>query len=62
MKTFRVLAEISQLYEIEIEAESEEEAVKIAKDMDSSNFSPFIEDSFEDDWQILEELTEEVSE
>jgi hypothetical protein len=62
MKTFRVLAELSQLYEIEIEAESEEEAVKIAKDMDSSNFSPFIEDSFEDDWQILEELTEEVSE
>jgi hypothetical protein len=62
MKTFRVLAEISQLYEIEIEAESEEEAVKIAKDMDSSNFSPFIEDSFEDDWQILEELTEEVTE
>ena len=62
MKTFRVLAELSQLYEIEIEAESEEEAVKIAKDMDSTNFSPFIEDSFEDDWQILEELTEEVSE
>jgi hypothetical protein len=62
MKTFRVLAELSQLYEIEIEAESEEEAVKIAKDMDSSNFSPFIEDSFEDDWHILEELTEEVSE
>jgi hypothetical protein len=62
MKTFRVLAEISQLYEIEIEAESEEEAVKIARDMDSSNFSPFIEDSFEDDWQILEELTEEVTE
>ena len=62
MKTFRVLAELSQLYEIEIEAESEEEAVKIAKDMDSSNFSPFIEDSFKDDWQILEELTEEVTE
>jgi hypothetical protein len=62
MKTFRVLAELSQLYEIEIEAESEEEAVKIAKDMDSTNFSPFIENSFEDDWQILEELTEEVTE
>ena len=62
MKTFRVLAELSQLYEIEIEAESEEEAVKIAKDMDSTNFSPFIEGGFEDDWQILEELTEEVTE
>ena len=62
MKTFRVLAELSQLYEIEIEAESEEEAVKIAKDMDSTNFSPFIEGGFEDDWKILEYLTEEVSE
>lgn len=60
MKTFRVLAELSQMYEVEIEAGSEAEALAKAKLLDISDFNPCNEYGFDDDWAVLENSVEAI--
>ena len=59
MKTFRIIADRSMLYEIHIEAENSDEAVKQAKHFAVEDFEKF--DPFsDDDFTIIESSCEEV--
>lgn len=61
MKTYRVLADLSALYETYIDAESPEEALEKAKEAGQSDFNPF-DPRGQGDFTILEDSVEEVSE
>jgi hypothetical protein len=60
MATYKVLAELSEVYEIEIEADSEEEALDKAYDTDRTDWTPFADHEFADDWFILPNSIEEI--
>lgn len=61
MTKFRVLAELSQIYEVAIEAENEADALVKAKGLDISDFNLFNDSTFENDWIILENSAEALS-
>lgn len=51
MVKYRVMAELSQLYEVEVEASSEEEAMKLAEEVDYWNV--WDNTGLSDDFKIL---------
>lgn len=56
MATFTVWYRSTTLYGADIEAETAEEAIRIAEDMDGSEF---YEDTFTGDWELYEICDEE---
>jgi hypothetical protein len=61
MKTYRILADYSTLYEIYIEADSPEEALEQAQEASISDFSKF-DPRGQDDFNILPDSIEELTE
>lgn len=57
MKTYRVLAEYSELLEIFVEADSQEEAMEKAREAGESDFTPFDPRS-DDNFTIIENSAE----
>jgi hypothetical protein len=53
MAKFRVLAELTQLYEIELEADSASLAVEMAKGLDSYEFSVWDDTGLSDGFDII---------
>ena len=60
MTTFRILAELTELFEIEIEADNQSEALEKAYDTDRTDWTPFADHQFADDWQIIPSSIEEI--
>jgi hypothetical protein len=61
MTKFRVLAELSEVYEIEIEADNYTEALEKAYDTDRTDWKPFADREFADDWTVITNSVEEVT-
>lgn len=62
MKTYRVLAELTELYEIVVEANNAQEALEKARDAGQYEFEPFTDRPYENDFNIIEDSVEEYSE
>lgn len=61
MTTYRVLAELTQIYEIEVEAESEESALEQASEADFMDWHVWDETGMTDGFEILKPTVEEVA-
>ena len=60
MTTYRVLAELTQLYEIEVEADSEAHALEQASDADIGEWHVWDETGMTDGFEIIKPSVEEV--
>lgn len=61
MTTYRVLAELTQIYEIEVEADSEEQALELASDADIMDWHVWDETGMTDGFEIIKPSVEEVA-
>ncbi len=61
MTTYRVLAELTQIYEIEVEADSEEQALELASDADIMDWYVWDQSGMTDGFEILKPTVEEVA-
>lgn len=57
---YRILAELTQLYEIEVDADNRDEALEIAQNANECEFSLFNNVPFDDDWRVIDNSVEEV--
>lgn len=60
MAQFRVMAELTELFEIYIEADTYNEALEKAYDTDRTDWTPFADHEFADEWRVLPSTIEEV--
>jgi hypothetical protein len=60
MATFRVMAELTQLFEIYVEAENYNEALELAEEAHSTEWELFTDRRYEDDWKVIKSSVEEV--
>lgn len=60
MATYRVLAEATQIYEVEVDADSESEALRITRDLDIDAFKLWDTTGMTDGFDIIS--VEEVAE
>lgn len=53
MTKFRVMAELVQMYEVELEADSASQAIEMAKGLDSYEFSVWDDTGLSDGFEIV---------